>query len=268
MRTIKEIQEHLKASVEEKGLKLSSSAVAEWRLWTYIFAVCIHSFELVLDLFRKEIDILTSKITPGTVRWYAEMCYRFQNGHELLFDPKTAMLYYAKEDEAAKIVKVVAVTEGENRIFIKAAKIDSNGKIVPLSVDEKHNFTCYIDAVKFAGVQTDVISTTEDKIRYELDVYFNPAVPSTTITANVLSRLKNFKTEIGFDSMIYRQKFIDAVMSVDGVVTCELKNFSRKGASMNEFVSINIFSELESGYFEYDKDSILTPISIKEIQQA
>ncbi|MEG1952511.1 MAG: hypothetical protein RR084_08050, partial [Bacteroidales bacterium] len=120
-RTITEIQTAMVASLQEKGLKLSPSAVAEWRLWTYIFAVSIHSFELILDFFRKEIDALTSKITPGTVRWYAEMCYRFQNGHELIFDANSAMLYYAKEDPTAKIIKMVAVTEGVNRIFIKAA---------------------------------------------------------------------------------------------------------------------------------------------------
>ncbi|MEG1572834.1 MAG: hypothetical protein RR328_04700 [Bacteroidales bacterium] len=268
MRTIREIQSSMEASIKEKGLTLSPSAVAEWRLWAYVFAVCVHSFELVLDVFQKEIDTLTSKITPGTVRWYAEMCYRFQNGHELLFDPKTAMLFYAQEDEKAKIVKVVAVTEGQNRIFIKAAKIDANGKIIPLKADEIHNFSCYVDAIKFAGVQTDVISTTEDKIRYEIDVYFNPSIPSTTIADNVKERLQKFKTEIGFDSMIYKQKFIDAIMSVEGVVTCDLKTFERKGASMNEFVSIQIFAELESGYFEYDAASKLTPISIKEIKQA
>ncbi|MEG1498315.1 MAG: hypothetical protein RR393_02670 [Bacteroidales bacterium] len=169
---------------------------------------------------------------------------------------------------------MVAVTEGVNRIFIKVAKFDSQGKIVPLTVDEKHNFACYIDAIKFAGVQTDrqttdrqttdVISTIEDKIKYNLEVDFNPAIPSTTITTNIQARLNNFKTEIGFDSMIYKQKFIDAVMGGEGEITYELKTFARKGASMSTFADVNIYSELESGYFEYDA----VPISIKEIQQS
>lgn len=264
--TIKEIQDRIVTELQSAGVRLSTSAVAEWRLWTYIMAAAIYTFELVLDTFRSEVDILTNKITPGTVRWYAEMCYRFQNGHELLFDTKTAMLYYEKEVPQARIIKVVAITEGENRLSIKAAKLDDKGKIIPLTADEKHNFTGYIDAVKFAGVQTDVISTTEDKLRYDLEVYFEPSIPATTVRANVLSALEKHKTALGFDSMFYTQKFIDTVMAVPGVVTCDLKTLSRKGASSASFVPVKIFAELESGYYEYDKDCVLTLTSVKEIR--
>lgn len=266
MHTIKEIQDSITAATEAEGLKLSTSKVAEWRLWAYVIAAAIHAFELALNLFRSEIDTLTNKITPGTVRWYAEMCYRFQNGHELLFDDKTAMLYYDKDDATARIIKVVAITEGENRLSVKAAKLDDKGKIIPLSADEKYNFTGYIDAVKFAGVETDVISTTEDKLRYELEVFFEPSIPATTVRDNVLAALEKYKTALGFDSMFYTQKFIDTVMAVPGVVTCDLKALSRKGASAPSFVPVRIYTELESGYYEYDKDCVLTLTSVKEIR--
>lgn len=136
-RTINEIQNEIITSLNgKKDISLSTSKVAEWRLWTYIIAVAIHSFELILDVFKSEIDTLTNKITPGTVRWYAEMCYRFQNGHELLFDENTAMLYYQTNDPDAQIIKVVAIRENKNMLTIKAAKKNSSGKIVPLDVDE------------------------------------------------------------------------------------------------------------------------------------
>lgn len=260
-RTIKEIQEAIKTNLVGGGIKLSTSAVAEWRLWTYVMATAIHVFELTLDFFRAEIDTLTNKITPGTVRWYAEMCYRFQNGHELLFDNKTAMLYYEKDVPQARIIKVVAITEAPNLLSIKAAKQDTNGKIVPLSPDEKHNFTGYIDAIKFAGMQTDVISTVGDKIRYDLEIFFDPAIPSTTVRDNVLAALEGFKTALGFDSMFYKQKFIDVAMAVPGVITVDLKGISRKGTSNADFVSVNVFTELESGYYDYAPDCVLTVTS-------
>lgn len=270
-RTIKDIQDSIALELQNKKLKLSDSNVAEWRLWTYVFAAAIHSFEVILDLFKKEIDIITNKITPGTIRWYAEMCYRFQNGHELLFDDKTAMLYYAKEDLAAQIVKVVAVSEGvsdkSKSIFIKAAKLNKAGKVIPLSGEELLNFSCYIDAIKFAGIETEVISTVADTILYDIDVYFEPAIPNTIVRTNIQNALKEFKTAIGFDSMIYKQKFIDTIMNVEGVVTCNLKSLSRKSYE-GAFVNIDIYSELQSGYFEYDEACILNTISIKELQQA
>lgn len=266
-RTINEIQTEMITAIQaQTGLKLSTSKVAEWRLWTYVFAVAIHTFEIILDLFRTEINALTNKITPGTVRWYAEMAYRFQNGHELLFDEKTAMLYYPVEDPAARIVKIVAISEKESGLLVKAAKLNPQGRIEPLTLEEKYNFTAYIDAIKFAGVQTDVISTTEDNIRYHLQVWFDPAIPNTLVRENIGKSLNEFKAAQGFDSMIYAQKLTDAVMATAGVITCKLVSLERKGTSDADFKPIDVFSELESGYFEYAEDSILELNSIKDLK--
>lgn len=265
-RSISEIQNEMVTALQnEMGLALSASKVAEWRLWTYVFATGIHAFEVILDLFREETDAITNKITPGTVRWYAEMCYRFQNGHELLFDESTAMLYYERADEEARIVKIVAISEGNNRLTIKAAKRDVDGTIIPLGVEERYNFAAYIDAIKFAGVDTSVVSTNADRIRYDMEVYFDPSVPNTLVRSNVEKVLDDFKASLGFDSMIYKQRFIDAVMDAEGVVTCNLVALERKGVKDAGFVPIGICSELESGYFEYDKDCVLTLKSTKEL---
>lgn len=267
-RTISEIQDSIIASVNEQtGLSLSTSKVAEWRLWTYIFAVAIYTFEIILDAFRSEIDVITNKITPGTTRWYAEMCYRFQNGHELLFDETKAMLYYDKTDPDARIVKIVAISEDKNRLSIKAAKRDNSGKIVPLSIEERYNFSSYIDAIKFAGVDTNIISTSADRIRYNLEVYFDPAIPNTLVQEYVEKALDSFKASLGFDSMIYKQRFIDAVMDAEGVVTCNLVLLERKGVTDEDFTPIGIYAELESGYFEYDPDCVVTLKSIKELKK-
>lgn len=266
-RTIKEIQDGIILSLQEQsGLSLSTSKVAEWRLWTYIVAVAIYTFEIILDAFRLEMDALTYKITPGTVRWYAEMCYRFQNGHELAFDADKAMLYYPQDDADARIVKVVAIREETNRLVIKAAKQDDTGKMVPLSLEERHNFAGYIDAVKFAGVDTNIISTTGDKIRYRMEVYYDPSTPATTVNENIVSALETFKSSLGFDSMIYTQKFIDAVMHAEGVITCKLLSMQRKGSTDKDFIEVDICSELVSGYFEYDAESSLTLKTSKELE--
>ena len=59
-RTINEIQNEIITSLNgKKDISLSTSKVAEWRLWTYVIAVTVHSFELILDVFKSEIDTLT-----------------------------------------------------------------------------------------------------------------------------------------------------------------------------------------------------------------
>lgn len=264
-RTVAEIQDVIILNLTKRGYKLSTSKVAEWRLWTFVVAASIQAFEVILDLFRKEVDELTNKITPGTIRWYAEMCYRFQNEHELLFDDKTAMLYYSVDDPKARIVSVVAITEGVNKLVVKVAKLNSEGRIVPLDEDEKYNFTGYIDAIKFAGLQTEVVSTTADLIRYEVEVFYDPAVPVTTVRSEVESAIANFKTSLGFDSTFYRQRFAEAIMAVSGVITIDLKSVSRKGVSDVAFVPVPVFSTLESGYYDYDAASNITFTSTKNM---
>lgn len=265
-RTISEIQNEMINALQAKsGLTFSSSKAAEWRLWTYVVALAIHTFEVALDVFKLETDQMTNKITPGTVRWYAEMCYRYQKGHELLFDEQTAMLYYEQNDTDAQIIKAVAIRENENKLTIKVATRNEDSQTIPLNQEELYNFTSYIDAIKFAGMGVNVVSTSEDKLKYNLDVYFEPAVPTTIVRKNVMDVLEQFKSSLGFDSMIYKQRFIDAIMSASGVVTCNLVSLERKGTTDADYLPIDIYSELEAGYFEYDNDSILTLKSVKEL---
>lgn len=265
-RTIKEIQEGIITSLrDESGLSLSTSKVAEWRLWTYVFAVAVYTFEIILDAFRSEVDTLTEKVAPGTARWYAEMCRRFQNGHELLFDESTAALYYAGDAPESRIIKVVAVREEKNTLIIKAAKQDDTGKLVPLSTEERDNLVDYIDAVKFCGLDVNVISTNEDKLRYRLEVYIESSMPSALVRKNVEAALLGFKTSLDFDAVLYRQRFIDSVMDIPGVVTCRLISLESMGAADEGFTPIDICSELKSGYFEYTPDSVLTIRNVKEL---
>lgn len=266
-RTIKEIQTaiHSDLAVQREGRpELSPSNTAEWRLWTWVVATAIHAFEVIHDQFRTEMDETADKITPGTARWYAEQCRRFQNGHELLFDENTAQLYYAVDDPAARIVSIVAVVEGEKSLIIKAAKIDDNGAIVPLTSDELLNFTGYLDSIKFAGIEVTAVSTSADKLRYDLEVFFDPTVPATTVRSRVETALEGFRSELGFNSMLYPQKLVASVMAVDGVVTADLKSIQRKGTSMEEFEPCGVAEELEAGYFDYADDCTLTITSSKQ----
>lgn len=261
-RTIAEIQAEQAAKLEELGL--SASKASEWQLWTYVVATAIHAFELILDMFRTEIEEVASKIAGGTERWYAEMCYRFQNGYKLLFDDKTAEAYYAEDDPAARIIKVARIAVAGKKVFTKVAKLDDQGKIVPLSADEAFNFEGYMASIKPAGDQIEVVSTTADVIRYDMEVFYDPSVPRTTVQQNVTEALEAFKTSLSFDGMLYAQQLIDAVMAAEGVVTVDLRGLSRQGAdTLGGFVPVGVMSELQSGYFEYDENGLLDLTSVK-----
>lgn len=257
-RTIKAIQDSIIESLYHQGITLSNSKSSEGRTWTFIVATAIYLFEIILDLFRKEVDALADKITPGTVRWYVEQCKRWQNGHELLYNPQTTELYYKDDDPESRLIDVVAITEGAKMLSIKVAKTNKENKIEPLTDDERYNFMGYMESIKFAGTQTECISTTADQIKYIATVYHTPTIPQTIINANVAQAIDGFRQSLDFNSMFYRQRFIDVIMRVEGIVTVDLTVLNHRGASQNEFIAIGVMSELDAGYFDFTDDSDFT----------
>lgn len=260
-RKIKEIQDQMSAELIAAHPNLSKSATAEWTLFLYVIAVAIHTFEVILSMFRSEIDASADKITPGTARWYAMQCKGWQYGHTILFDDKTAELYYETDDPSSQIIKVVAVSEGSKTLSIKVAKFDEQEKIIQLSEEEKYDFTNYIDAIKFAGIETNVVTAIADLIKYEIEVYYEPSIPISIINNAIKNALDEFRSSLLFDSKFYKQRLIDRIMSVHGVVTVGLAEISRKGADTTNFVVCGVADELHSGYFDYDADSDFKLIS-------
>ena len=264
-RTTKEIQEAMTAELQVKLPELSTSKVAEWRLWTYIVATAIRMFELILDLFRNEIEEIAEKITPGTPRWYVDMCYRFQNGHKLLYDDKTGLLYYAEDVPATQIIKQVAKIESRGKLLLKVATTDADGFLVPLTQEQLYNFNGYIEAIHFAGLEVVTMSLPADLIRYDIKVYYDPVIPASIVQDNVLAALEAFKLARTFDAVFYSQKLVEAVLSAKGVVTAKLNGIEHKAVTDEGFAPVDVVVPLAAGYYNYDESSIITMQLVKQI---
>nr|DAO49736.1 MAG TPA: Baseplate structural protein [Caudoviricetes sp.] len=264
-RTIQQIEESITGRLQAT-FSLSTSAASEWRLWVHCVAYCIYSFELVLDAFKREMDADAEKEVAGTVTWYNDKCYEFQMGHELVFDTVTGLLEYPVVDESARVIKIASVNVAEdNTIMFRVATEDEAGKIVPLTSNQLLNFKNYIDAIKFAGTKSEVISTDADEVRYDIKVYYNPANPVDSVQEAVLASLEEFKTAQKFGGVIYSHKMLEAVTAVAGVVTAKMVALSRKGTEDEDFIPIDTMATLHAGYFNYTEDSKLEMVSINDI---
>lgn len=252
-RTIEEIKQSVTQRLTTK-FSLSTSAAAEWRMWVHCVAYAIYVFEVILDAFRTEMDNKADTIVPGSLTWYTQMCYRYQYGHELLFDRDTALLYYEQEDTEAQIIKIASVKESDRLLLFKVATKNPEGVIVPLSEIQFLNFCNYIDAIKFAGSKTQVISTEADIVRYSVKVWYDPATPTPVLEENIRISLDQFRTEQWFGGMLYTSKFLDAIKRVSGVVTAKLLSFERRGGDNISFVPIDVRADLYAGYFNYAKE--------------
>lgn len=261
----------IEASIEERlsaSFTLSTSAAAEWRLWVHCIAYAIYLFEVALDLFKAEMDNDAEKEVAGSLTWYNEKCYEFQMGHELVFSPTTGLLKYETVDEDARVVKTASVDIAvDGTLMFRVATMDSDGNIVPLTSNQLLNFKNYIDAVKFAGTKTQIISTDADLVRYSLKVWYNPATPVATVEDDIMSALENFRVVQRFGGVIYRHEMLDAVTDVGGVVTAKLVSLSRKGTDDAQWVDIDTYGKLQAGYFDYDAENCsLELVSINDIE--
>ena len=86
MRTIEEIQAELIAQKENQpalsGLT-STSKVSEWRLWTYIVAVCTWTLEKLFVQHQVDVESLLLQKLPHTLNWYKNKALAYQHGQSL-----------------------------------------------------------------------------------------------------------------------------------------------------------------------------------------
>ncbi len=264
-RTVNEITTNMLESLQTK-LSLSQSKVAEWKLWIHIVAIAIHTFELILDQFKSETEQKILETRPGTEKWYEHICYNFQDGFELFYDEETGTMGYKEYNEESRITAVAAVQEVETRtinpeniieidrlIILRVAK-NEEGKLAPFTPREKLNFENYINKMKFAGSKTSIISTTADQILYEVTIYYNPTHPYDLIEARTEAALENFNLNQQFGGIIYKARFLEAIMGIDGIVTAKLHKFQCKGTSDEDYKDVDISLRLEAGYFNYDPE--------------
>ena len=146
------------------------------------------------------------------------------------------------------------------------AKTDGEGRIIPLDDSERRNLADYIDTIHTTGIPTTIVSTTADTIRYNLEVYYDPAVPSSVVREQVGQALETFKTSLSFDAVFYAQRLVDAVMHAEGVVTVKVVRLEHKTSAGADFAPVDVLAELAAGYFEYAAEgNTLTLTSIKSL---
>lgn len=256
-RTYREIENEIITALERRNITLSSSKVAEWRVWTSVFAGVIFSFEQMIDLFRRTVEKHSNLVRAGTADWYGVMVRRFQFGHTLLCNRDTYEAYYEVDDDNAKVAKQVAVKDLDDYLLIKVAGHNDQGKIVPLSLEESKAIKSYVEFIKFVGTKVAIVSQSADVVRYNLVVYcLNEAEPSV-VKQRVEKGLNVFKTSLDFDAKLYSGKLSIAMMNIEDVVTVKLVSLERKSYINEVFTDVGIVDTMDAGYFEYAEDSKL-----------
>jgi len=201
----------------------SGSKVAIWRLIFWITAVAIWFLENIFDLHVKELTALSETFVTGTPRWYYAKCLEFQFGDVLIYDSINYRFNYSPINTANQIVKRCAILDLGGLVSIKVAKL-SSGNPVPLTVPELASFSYYVNLIKFAGTNVNIISIPADLMKIYLSVVIDPLVllPNGESIANagtfpVADAVDNYIKNLPFNGILNLTFLVDSLQTVSGV---------------------------------------------------
>ncbi|WP_165025665.1 nucleotidyltransferase [Dysgonomonas sp. ZJ279] len=246
-------------------------------IFFYIVAFAIWTLETLFDIHRQETADIISNLKPHSPRWYRNMALAFQFGFNLLPDNDQ----YDNEGKTqeqideSKIVSYAAVRKqgGDKPLLIKVAK-DVGDNLGPLNNDEQLSFSEYMERVGDAGVEIEVLSTTADKLKLSLDIYYNPLV----LNANgqrldgssftpVPDAVRAYLKVLPFNGELVLAFLTDALQRVDGVVIPHLSYAAYQYGALN-WINIIVKYQPYSGYFQIsDADLSINYIAQSEILQ-
>jgi len=202
----------------------SNSKVAIWRLIFWICSTAIWALENIFDLFRLEMIELGKTLITGTTRWYHAKCFEYQHGDVLTYNATTNRFEYATSNPSAQIIKRAAVVDLAGLVRIKVAKL-SSGVPVELTAPELASFEYYINLIKFAGTNIDVVSLPADLLKIYLTVVIDPLVLLNTGesianagTYPVEDSINNYISSLPFDGVLSLTDLVDAIQATSGVV--------------------------------------------------
>jgi len=261
-RTIEQIQNSIIADKEasaELSELTSTSKLAIWRLWVYIFSVATFLLETMWDKFSAEVELRIENTRAHTVRWYKEKALAFQYEDEL--NDKD---YYDVIDEEKQLVKQVAIEEGQGEIKVKIAGDDGNGNMQPVEPDVKNAFFEYMGRIKDAGTYINVVNNPPDDLKLVIDIYYDALVMKSDGTVkdqdgqpynSVELAIDNYLKSIDFNGEIILSKLVDYIQLAKGVKDVVLLS-AQSRFGLNEFSEILRARKPDAGYMKLTEKTI------------
>lgn len=224
-RTLTEIYNEAVAT-RDKYLELkelnNNSKMSVINAFTWVAAAAIYSFETLMDAFMLDVATIFNNRINGTPAYYANAMLKWQYGDTLTVNDEGTSFSYATEDVNKRIITHVSYQEyyssdyKDNVLLLKVAK-GQKAALEPLTYDELVLAKAYLNQIKFAGVKVNVTSKKGDILVPRVTVYYDGAVPKDTLYDAIDAALIDFIAGMKFDSLIYTQKIIDAIQSVEHV---------------------------------------------------
>ena len=211
----------------------SPSKTAIWRLWTFIVSAAINVHEQYIDVAITELEQVARDAVAGTADWLQQRVLEFQYDETnpqviTVIDGRAS---YATIDPLLRIVTRASVKEQANgRVQVKVAKGDV--PLEQLNTNELNALRGYLDKVGFVGIPIDSVSLKADRLRFEGEIFYSGEFVESTVKAAVIAAITKYMDNISignFDGIVTRERIMDAIQLVPGVVGIDTLNVLLNG---------------------------------------
>jgi hypothetical protein len=170
---------------------------------------------------------------------------KFQLGYELVWDGNKYV--YAVDDAAARIITRCAIQDDGGIIRVKVAK---GASPVQLSSAEETSFNAYMQQIKFAGSNLLVVNFPSDKLRFQIDIYYNAQVELPVIRANCEAAILGYLANFEFNGRVIAANLTDALQRVEGVVIPVINFLDRSTVDAPAWQPVGVEYQTSAGYAE------------------
>lgn len=238
----------------------SESKLSIINVMTYVMAVLIHSYEVILDLFQIQIAKLISERVSGTPMYYAQMAKYFQYNpdtssmDELIYDDTTFKIKFKTYDESHRIIEKSAYETNGKALVLKICKENSNtnnnedGIYTSLSTNELTAFKNYIDEIKFVGAVISCRSTYGDILSINATIVYDDLyIDADQALQNVKKALINYIKNLDFNNLVYYQSVIDTIQNAEHIISISGPNPSTDNGKYAK-VTLSQYNEVSKTY--------------------
>lgn len=249
-RQISEIKQELmdaKAAVAALDNLTSTSQVSIFGNIFYVTAVEISILEQLIDAYIANIESIINEQAIGSTAWLRAKILEFQYGDYINLDTTTFAISYPTIDETKKIITRCSVKEAGN--LIVNAKVAKSDPPEALTGGEVSALQGYIDVIKPAGTQINIVSLAPDKLYIAGNIYYNgqySAVIQDNVEAAINSYMANLSSATNFNGSVKISSLVDAIQAVEGVTDVNLTEVDARADTV-AFADRTIIYSLSTG---------------------
>jgi hypothetical protein len=223
------------------------STVSIFNTLISVFALCIYTFEILVDVLQAQIQAISDQAHPGNAQWIQRQILNFQFTDTLIL--VNGYPAYATIDKSKQIVTQCAVVQGANGFLnIKVAKgispaLSALSATELVALKDYYFGTSTSQGIGFAGVNATFTTLPADRLYIAGTIYFYGQFVEATVKSETIAAIEKFLSTFintAFNGTIFIIKLTDAIQAVPGVSRVSYTSIKARNAATTFASAINV----------------------------